>query len=76
MQLGVTGRRRIQPQLELADGLCELPVQLLPFAHPQKRQVVLTTPFAQLISGQRFSLFLEDSPQIQHGHKVGTLVGE
>src|SRR5882757_7925714 len=44
MQIGVTGGGRIGTQLELADPLRQLRMQLLPLAHAHKRQEMLPAP--------------------------------
>src|SRR5688572_24223389 len=51
VQIVVLGGHLVRLQLQLRGDVRELPLQLLPFAHTDERQEVLTTPLAQLIAG-------------------------
>ncbi len=70
VQLGVPGRNRVRSQLQLANGLGQLSVELLPFAHPEERQKLLAAPLAQLTARHSRRLLVETVPQVQNGHEV------
>src|SRR5690242_9872737 len=70
VELGIARRRLIRTQIELAHAAAELPVKVLPLAHPRERQEVLATPFAQLVAGKRGGLLAVRAPEIEHGEEV------
>src|SRR6185437_3435256 len=76
VQVRVAGWRVIGAQVELADAAGQLVMKILPFAHAQKGQEVLSAPSAQLIAGKCRSLLAEGTPEIEHGNEVGAAVRE